>query len=180
MSYLKEPAIAKKLKKLWIMGGTGYDQGNATPAAEFNVYVDPEAAHIVMHAGFNAVWVTWDVARFGTEITPEDLEMLRAKDHPVSNFCIRCTQSLREYDRKKFGHAGFGVIDSVIMMACLYPDLMVEPYSAYCDIEISHTLAYGYFSIDKHHQLHHADNCTVCSKVEAEGYKRHLFHLLSD
>jgi len=107
-------------------------------------------------------------------------EMLRAKDHPVSNFCIRCTQSLREYDRKKFGHAGFGVIDSVIMMACLYPDLMVEPYSAYCDIEISHTLAYGYFSIDKHHQLHHADNCTVCSKVEAEGYKRHLFHLLSD
>ena len=94
-----------------------------------------------MHAGFNAVWVTWDVARFGTEITPEDLEMLRAKDHPVSNFCIRCTQSLREYDRKKFGHAGFGVIDSVIMMACLYPDLMVEPYSAYCDIEISHTLA---------------------------------------
>lgn len=100
MAYLKEPAIAKKLKKLWIMGGTGYDQGNATPAAEFNVYVDPEAAHIVMHAGFNAVWVTWDVARFGTEITPEDLEMLRAKDHPVSNFCIRCTQSLREYDRK--------------------------------------------------------------------------------
>lgn len=180
MAYLKEPAIAKKLKKLWIMGGTGYDQGNATPAAEFNVYVDPEAAHIVMHAGFNAVWVTWDVARFGTEITPEDLEMLRAKDHPVSNFCIRCTQSLREYDRKKFGHAGFGVIDSVIMMACLYPDLMVAPYSAYCDIEISHTLAYGYFSIDKHHQLHHADNCTVCSKVEAEGYKRHLFHLLSD
>lgn len=41
MAYLKEPAIAKKLKKLWIMGGTGYDQGNATPAAEFNVYVDP-------------------------------------------------------------------------------------------------------------------------------------------
>ena len=105
--------------------------------------------------------------------------MLRAKDHPVSNFCIRCTQSLREYDRKKFGHEGFGVIDSVIMMACLYPELMVEPYPAYCDIEISHTMTYGYFAIDKHHQLHQPDNCTVCSKVESEGYKRHLFHLLT-
>lgn len=79
-----------------------------------------------MHAGFNAVWVTWDVARFGTEITPEDLERLQAPRIIRYPLLLRCTQSLREYDRKKFGHAGFGVIDSVIMMACLYPDLMVE------------------------------------------------------
>ncbi|MBR0412709.1 MAG: nucleoside hydrolase, partial [Eubacterium sp.] len=48
LAFLKEPAIAKNVKKLWIMGGTGMDQGNATPAAEFNIYVDPEAADIVL------------------------------------------------------------------------------------------------------------------------------------
>ena len=179
MAYLKEPEIAKKVKKLWIMGGTGMDQGNATPAAEFNVYVDPEAASVVLKAGFNAVWVTWDVARCGTEITPDDVEFLLSKHHPVADFCYRCTQSLRAYDQKKFGHDSFGIIDSVIMMSCLYPEIMENVYDAYCEIELNRGVAYGYFSIDKHHQLHKPSNATICSTVNAAAYKEHLFHLLT-
>ena len=179
MALRKEPAIAQQIKKLWIMGGTGFDQGNATPAAEFNIYVDPEAASIVLHAGVDAVWVTWDVARSGTEITPKDVSWLLEQHHPVADFCYRCTQSLREYDRKKFGHESFGIIDSVIMMALLYPDIMRDVYDAYCEVELNRGIAYGYFSIDKHHQLHKPSNATICSVVDAEAYKRHLFQLLT-
>ena len=179
MAYLKEPRIAKNVKKLWIMGGTGLDQGNATPSAEFNVYVDPEAASVVLRAGFDAIWVTWDVARFGTEISPSDVEYLLSQHHPIADFCYRCTQSLREYDQKKFGHEGFGIIDSVIMTSFLYPEIMEDVYDAYCEIELNRGITYGYFSIDKHHQLHKPSNATVCSKVNGEEYKKRLFHLLT-
>lgn len=179
MAYLKDPSIAQKIKKLWIMGGTGFDQGNATPAAEFNVYVDPEAASVVLNSGINTIWVTWDVARFGTALNAKDVERLLAPDHPIANFCYRCTQSLREYDRKKFGHDEFGIIDSVIMMAYLYPEIMQDVYEAYCEIELNRGVAYGYFSIDKQQQLHKPANATICSVVDSEAYKDHLFHLLT-
>ena len=179
LAFLKEPAIAKNVKKLWIMGGTGMDQGNATPAAEFNIYVDPEAADIVLKAGFNATWVTWDVARCGTEIMPADVEYLLSKNHPIANFCYRCTQTLREYDQKKFKHEGFGIIDSIIMTAYLHPEIMQDVYDAYCELDLNRGPAYGYFAIDKHGQTKNPPNATICSKVDAQAYKKYLFHLLT-
>lgn len=59
LAYLREPRIAKALKHLWIMGGTDNGVGNVTPAAEYNFYVDPEAAKIVVNAGFNLTISTW-------------------------------------------------------------------------------------------------------------------------
>ena len=59
VAYLKEPRIAKAVKHLWIMGGTDNGIGNVTPAAEFNFYVDPEAAKIVLNAGFPITLSTW-------------------------------------------------------------------------------------------------------------------------
>jgi purine nucleosidase len=59
LAYLREPRIAKAVKHLWIMGGTDNGVGNVTPAAEYNFYVDPEAAKIVVNAGFNLSIATW-------------------------------------------------------------------------------------------------------------------------
>lgn len=179
MAYLKEPRIAENVKKVWIMGATGMDQGNATPAAEFNVYVDAESAKIVLHSGMDSIWVTWDVCRGDTSITQEDREYLLSKKSKVSNFCVRCTECLLAYERKKYGSDAYGVIDSVIMMALIWPDIMEGVYSAYCDIETKAEVTYGYFSIDKQGQLHKPANATICPRVDSKRYKEHLFSLLS-
>lgn len=180
MAYLKEPRIADKIKKLYIMGGTGQDQGNATPAAEFNIYVDAEAANIILNSSIDSLWVTWDICRGGTSITPSDVEYLLSKNHPVANFCVRCTKSLEEYEFKKYGDRDFGVIDSVIMMAVIYPEIMRDVYKAYCTIELKGETTYGHFAIDKQGQLHRESNAEICPSVDSKAYKEHLFCLLTE
>lgn len=179
MAYLKEPAIANRIKKVYIMGATGRDQGNATPAAEFNVYVDAEAAKVVMHSGMNMLWVTWDTCRGGAQITPEDIGSLRALHSPVADFCVDCTTCLRDYEMKKYGNDAYGVIDSVIMTGVLYPEVFLDCYKAYCDVETNDGLAYGFVSIDKEGQLHKQPNAGICQKVDAGIYKQRLFRLLA-
>lgn len=180
MAYLKEPKLAENIKKVYIMGGTGYDQGNATPAAEFNIYVDAEAASIVLNSDMDSLWVTWDVCLGDTAITPEDIEYLKSKQHDVADFCVRCTTCLREYNFKKYGDYSYGVIDSVIMMAVIWPDIMQDVYSAYCTIELKGETTYGHFAIDKQNQLHRESNATICSRVDSAQYKEHLFKLLTE
>ncbi len=180
MAFLKEPKIAQNIKKAYIMGATGLDQGNATPAAEFNVYVDAEAAKIVLDSGINSLWVTWDVCRGDTEITPEDIDYLRKFKSKVADFCIDCTTCLREYELSKYGRDAYGVIDSIIMTGVIYPEVFENIYEAYCDIETKGELTYGYFSIDKLSQLHKPANASICQEVNAQLYKQFLFKLLTN
>ncbi|EZQ11529.1 nucleoside hydrolase [Candidatus Acidianus copahuensis] len=62
LAYLRDPEITKRIKTVYIMGGTIYARGNITPVAEFNFWVDPDAAKLVLNAGFNIVMVPWEVA----------------------------------------------------------------------------------------------------------------------
>jgi len=161
------------------MGATGMDQGNATPAAEFNVYVDAEAAKIVLDSGMNSVWVTWDVCRGDCEITPADIDYLHSLRSRVADFCVRCTECLKKYEMKKYGNGSYGVIDSILMTSVIYPEVMGPVYEAYCDIETKAEMTYGYFSIDKQHQLHREPNASICTKVNADLYKKRLFQLFA-
>ena len=72
-AYVKEPRIAKAVRHLWIMGGTDHGIGNVTPAAEFNFYVDPEAAKIVFNAGFPITLSTWTLTLKSGVIARRDL-----------------------------------------------------------------------------------------------------------
>lgn len=179
MAYLKEPRIAKNIKKVYIMGGTGFDQGNATPAGEFNIYVDAEAANVVLKSGMDMMWVTWDVCRDRAPMTSADFEQIESAHTPLSEFAIRCTQSVRDYDRKKWGKDTVGIIDSIIMIAAIWPEVQKDVFSANCTIETKGDTAYGYFGIDKANM--HPDVGTkveICCRVDAELYKKHMIELL--
>ena len=178
MAYLIEPEIAHKIKKVFIMGGTGLDQGNATPAAEFNIMVDAEAASIVLESGMDMTWVTWDTARFSAAMTRADFDFIASAGTPLSDFCVRCVQSVREYDEKKYKNPDeIGIIDSVIMIAAIWQEVMKDVYSAYCSIETKGEKTYGYFSIDKHAMHNEGVLTNICPAVDSKKYKDHLFKL---
>ena len=180
MAYLKEPRIAENVKKVYIMGGAGLDQGNMSPSTEFNIGVDVEAADIVLRSGMDMMWVTWDVCRGEAPLTGEDFKLLESYDTPLSRFAVRCTQSVREWDRNKYGKDTVGIIDSIIMLAVIYPEIQKNTYRAKCAIETGGTIAYGHFSIDKYKLTPDIGNeVEICQEVHADLYKKHLFELLS-
>ncbi|WP_273876961.1 nucleoside hydrolase, partial [Serratia marcescens] len=61
MAVLKAPALAEKVKRVYVMGGSGLTPGNITPLAEFNFYADAEAAHLVLTAGLPLTLVGWEI-----------------------------------------------------------------------------------------------------------------------
>lgn len=171
----KEPKVAENIKMAWILGGAGGDTGNMTKAAEYNIYVDPEAAETVLHSGIRSVWVTWDAFRNGGEITFAEADRMAVCGDPAGEFCARCTRQLREYYFKKYGRESFGVIDTVVMTVALYPEIISEMFPASCAVELAHGEQRGHFFIDREAI---APNALVCTTVNTGLYKKRLFHLL--
>ena len=170
----KEPLLGKNIKKVWVLGGSASGTGNMTPNAEFNIYADPEAAEIVLRAGMNAVWVTWDSAVGDTEITPDEVTRLLNSGDQAAVFCARCTHTLREYYQKTYGRNTFAVIDSLVMTAALFPEVMEQTFRANCCVELNQGDMRGFFRMD----LAQRPNAAVCPAVKKNLFKTHLFTLL--
>lgn len=174
MALLKEPRLAREVKKVWVLGGCAGGVGNMTPKAEFNIYADPEAASIVLDAGMDTTWVTWDSAVGGTEITTGEVEKLLNCGDQAAAFCARCTRQLREYYRTTYGRDTYAVIDSLVMTAALYPEIMEGQFRANCSVELGSGEMRGFFRIDPCG----APNAAVCPAVNVSMFKKRLFSLL--
>ena len=210
IAVLMEPAFAGNVKRAWILGGAAGAAGNLTVTAqktntgfaeqsessvEYNVGTDPEAAHIVLHSGMDMVWVTWDTARGETEITPEEAEDLLRSGSGPARFCALCTRDLARYYQAKYGRNTFSVIDSMVMTAALYPEIMEECFEAECSIELADPARRGHMYVSRKEHTPNGqgpmyveqtsrDNMTgkcsvqICTKINAAGYKEKLFSLL--
>ena len=174
LAFQREPELAEHIKKVWILGGSASGTGNMTETAEFNIYADPEAADIVLNTKLEATWVTWDSAVGDTEITLKETQLLFNSGIPAAHFCARCTRTLREYYQKKYHRDTFAVIDSLVMTAALYPEIMERPFPASCAVELSQGNMRGYFYITPSQKA----NTTICPAVNAGLFKKRLFTLL--
>ncbi len=113
-----DPAIARRIKRLVVMGGSADGMGNATAAAEFNVAVDPEAAHIVFHSGLPITMVGLDPCR-PTAVTVDRAADWR--DHPSP--CLRFVAGIMSHFGTRLGRSAVPLYDAVAMAVALEPDL---------------------------------------------------------
>src|SRR5579871_196648 len=83
------PALAQSISRCVVMGGAPCCEGNVTPAAEYNVWVDPEAARIVFASGAPNDMIGWHLSRFDAVLNEQEIEQVLALSPPLSDFAIR-------------------------------------------------------------------------------------------
>lgn len=121
VALIKCPQIADQIAQLVIMGGA-IGQGNITSSAEFNLYVDPHAAHVVLTAGIPTTLITLDVTH-QVLTTPERLEAIRAIGNPVSTAAAGMLSFYGQSDLARYGLPGGPLHDPCVIAYLLQPQL---------------------------------------------------------
>lgn len=122
LATILEPNLSSLLSSVWVMGGTGSKIGNITPVAEFNLFVDPHAAQIVLDAKLKPRFVGWDVSTDETFLNEKDMEILE-KGSETSRFALRCNKTLVEHNANCWGRTGFDLPDPTAMISFLHPSI---------------------------------------------------------
>lgn len=179
MAYLKEPAIAENVKHVFIMGGTGSGPGNVTETAEFNFYVDPEAAKIVLNSGMPLTLVGFDVSMQECFLTEDDLNYITNINSPIAHFCLECNSQVRKVYREKFQSHGFCLPDVVAAAVALIPNISTEMIKAHVDVETKGELTFGQILIDPQNMFNKGFNANICKKVDGRKFREFLFQSLT-
>ncbi|MFZ5820361.1 MAG: nucleoside hydrolase, partial [Chloroflexota bacterium] len=119
----KEPRFAVAVKEMVIMGGAIREGGNITPQAEFNVYADPHAAHIVFHSGIPITLIPLDVTH-KCLLMWEQIQALGKLDTPISRFIMEATAPYVKFTQSKTGVEGCALHDPLTLATVIAPELL--------------------------------------------------------
>jgi purine nucleosidase len=145
----KRPEIAKKVGRCVIMGGNPCCEGNVTPAAEYNIWVDPEAARIVMQSGLPIELVGWHLCRGEAVLNDHDIAHVQAFNTPLAHFAIECNSHARQALRIQTGEDGICLPDPVTMSLALDPGIGTDWSEHYVEVETQSELTRGMTVVDR-------------------------------
>jgi purine nucleosidase len=111
----RDPSLAKRISRAIVMGGAPCCEGNVTPAAEYNIWVDPEAAQIVLRSGMPIELIGWHLCRHDAALNPSEIEEVLSLKTPAAQFAIECNSHAREAYRVQTGEDGISLPDPVCM-----------------------------------------------------------------
>jgi len=141
MALVEAPEIAPRIKDIVAMAGAYFEVGNITPTAEFNVYVDPLAADIVLNAGIETTMLPLDVTHRMLS-TPERLRAMRELGNCCGVAMAEMLEFSETFDLKKYGWEGAPLHGPCVPAFMLRPDLF-EGRHINVSVELSPGLTYG-------------------------------------
>lgn len=187
----RDPRIAKTVSRCVIMGGAPCCEGNVTPAAEFNIWADPESARIVLHSGIPIELVGWQLSRHDAVLNAADIAEVLALDTPLARFAIDCNSRAREAYLEQTGEHGISLPDPIAMALLLDPSLALSTSSHFVDVECESPLTRGMTVVDRLNvtrdqrnaeqwaSVHvHAKPGTIVWELDVPGWKRLLLESL--
>jgi len=143
------PDLIHNIGRCVVMGGAPCCEGNVTPAAEYNIWVDPEAARIVFRSGLPIEMVGWQLCRGAAVLSPADIEHIRGLGTQLGNFAVECNSTARAAYREQTGEDGISLPDPVAMSIALDPSIGRESSQHYVDIETATELTRGMTVVDR-------------------------------
>jgi purine nucleosidase len=141
MAIRKEPRILEAIQEVFIMGGAIRHEGNTTPLAEFNTYVDPHAAHIVFHSGLPITLTPLDVT-YQCILTKEDVERLSKTDSAIARFMADSTRFYMEFHDEYQKIQGC-IINDPLTLALTFTPGLCDYQELYVDVDISGGVSMG-------------------------------------
>ena len=142
-----EAHFASWVKRCVCMAGTGVLPGNVTALSEFNVWADPEAAHVVYHSGLRIEQVGWDVSWQDAVVTDDLAAELRALS-PLGEFAIAIQRQVREFCHSVTQINGFDFPDPIAMCVAIDDSIITKEETRYVDIILGEGDARGQTMVD--------------------------------
>ena len=149
LALARKPVIAEHVSRCVIMGGAPCCEGNITPAAEYNVYVDPEAARMVMRSGLPIELVGWHLCRGAAILDDQNIARILAFNTPQAKFAIECNRHARHALKVQTGENGICLPDPVAMALALDPTISADASDHYVDVETESELTRGMTVVDR-------------------------------
>ncbi len=178
-----EPAFAGRLGEIVLMGG-GDRIGNATAAAEFNIWTDPEAAEIVMQSGCKLSVIPLDATHSAT-ITAEQAEKLRALGTPQAQFVANVIferiggYALRDPALAK--QQASPLHDALALCYLLHPECITQKHELVCHVDVSGGVAYGRTVVDRRKNLvTEQPNCVFAERADAAYFYDWIYSILKN
>lgn len=171
-AFTRAPDIIPRVAEVVLMGGGYFEGGNITPAAEFNIYVDPEAAEIVFKSGVPLVVMPLDVTH--KALTSRAwVEGMRALGTPVGQAVASWTDFFERFDTAKYGSDGAPLHDPCVIAYLLQPSLFTGRHIN-VEIETSSPLTLGMTVADWWRVTGREPNAMFMGGVDRDGFYRLL------
>jgi purine nucleosidase len=187
----KQPDIAQKVSRCVVMGGAPCCEGNVTPAAEYNIWVDPEAARIVLRGGLPVELVGWQTSRGDAVLNESDIVHIVGLGSEVARFAVECNSHARYAYKVQTGEDGISLPDPVAMSVALDSTITTQWSQHYVDVETTSELTRGTTVVDRLNvaadernrgvwgpMLEKGNKTKVCWTVDARRWKQALFQAL--
>lgn len=176
IAIVREPRILDNIEEIVTMGGS-MNLGNITPAAEYNFYADPEAAHILYTCGKKITTIGLDVTH-QTVTSLEWFSRLDALENPVAHTLATMLRAFYEYDMKHFDLEGGALHDPCVIGYLLNPSLF-KGKDVHIEIDTSFGIGRGRSIVDWWHKRDLPTNSHVFNEVNVKGFFAELTDLLA-
>jgi purine nucleosidase len=144
----RDPGLADRLARVVVMGAVADHIGNQNPVAEFNMWVDPHAADVVLRAGLPLELVGWDISRTYAVLDERDAAELRAIGTPLAEMCVDIQRVLTQFALGETKLAGFDLPDPIAMAYAIDPSIATATRRLHCAVETESQLTRGMVVMD--------------------------------
>jgi purine nucleosidase len=165
-----QPRLVTQIAHCIVMGGAIRHQGNVTMGAEYNVWVDPHAAHIVLHSGLPVTLVPLDVTYQCLFTSDHARELLRAGSR-VARFVDDATRFYIEFHRAYQNIDGCAINDALALALAFQPDL-VHTKRLFVDVDTNDSLSHATTFADFWNTTQKPPNADVALEVDNERFMR--------
>lgn len=143
-----DPTLPDRISRCVVMGGAACTYGNVTPAAEYNIWVDPEAARVAFLSGLPIEMVGWEFCQGEYGLDGPEIERIRKMGSPLARFVLDSNRTGMESYYNQTGERLLSLPDPVAMAIAIDPSVTTETAQHYVEIETQSELTRGMTVVD--------------------------------